>query len=245
MIRHVKSFARHGNAEDLHGIRVRLKKLRSLANLSKKCSDTSFKKQLEPVRKIFSVAGKVRSSQLTMRFMDKYKVRATDFRLLQKHFIENAAKKLRFDTAGNVSKIKKMRRILRRHVHVIPEVCVRQFYQDRLKQAEALLYGPVETDLIHSCRKKIKDILYLHRSLAASVKLPLLDTGYLDRLQDAIGKWHDILSAANFLGAKAAVDERELSVFKREAAKIWENIYATSRNFSKKVAGSGTPASSL
>jgi CHAD domain-containing protein len=79
-------------------------------------------------------------------------------------------------------------------------------------------------DALHEARKRIKTLLYVQKLLPAAITaLVRLNTDYLDRLQEAIGQWHDAVVAImdwpddNFAGKRLVWQE---AVDKEQAVKM-------------------------
>jgi CHAD domain-containing protein len=72
---------------------------------------------------------------------------------------------------------------------------------------------------IHSGRKQLKELLYLHHMLPGSVKKKLLvRVEYIDCLQDKIGKWHDLVIAETLL--KKRINRSQMIIIRQEKERV-------------------------
>jgi CHAD domain-containing protein len=86
-------------------------------------------------------------------------------------------------------------------LHSIHAGCIRNWYAQQLIRTGVLLTS--SGDRLHKARRQIKELLYVHGLLPAGLARELdLDKEYLDRLQDAIGKWHDAAMVATSWAGK-------------------------------------------
>lgn len=65
-------------------------------------------------------------------------------------------------------------------------------------------------------------------------KLQLNDT-YLNQLQEAIGKWHDLVSALELLKIEDYTNRGEIAAIHRNRRRLYRSIQTLSANFAQKV----------
>lgn len=181
------AYADSGSRDTLHKLRVELKKIKAWMQFSEAVAGRQ--PRIKVLKKLFHQAGGIRDAQITLQLMQQYHVRNKDFRKEETHLQQESAGKLRTHTAQYAKALKKARKKI--HIRAIRKGVVQKWIRDQLKSAGAIL----AIEQYHPARKKIKTLLYIQHMLPKRLQVTL-NTGYLDKLQDKIGNWHD---AAAFL----------------------------------------------
>jgi len=90
---------------------------------------------------------------------------------------------------------------------------------------------------LHKNRKQMKMLLYFHAVLPLPmVKKLRLNTSYLDRLQDTIGQWHDIVSITALLEKERFTDKKVLAKIAQRSSRLYAAILVLSGDFKNKAA---------
>jgi CHAD domain-containing protein len=120
--------------------------------------------------------------------------------------------------------------------------CILNHYQRSVKKITYLhLTAPVEN--LHSCRKRIKNLLYINKVLPKQVKKKLnINTSYLMSLEENIGIWHDHFFTLSFLYAHK-IDKRLTQKIDQTTKKLLNSIHQSFQNFPLKISGKAFPQS--
>lgn len=185
----LRKFADSQDPEALHQLRVALKKIRALARFSKACAGKKMRRGFVGLRSMFKEAGIIRDADKTNQ--EELQTTAT------RHFVQHIKQ---YRRQG-----KRAGKRLLSGVRSVPTACIREWYAAQIVSTGILLTAT--GDELHRARKQMKEMLYMEKILPDPLRAELhLDTDYLDKLQDAIGEWHDAVIATS--------DEQDL----REAA---------------------------
>jgi CHAD domain-containing protein len=201
IIFHLVAFCENNDAEDLHKMRVALKKLKAFIYfLSKTTKLKHLPNLLVPVKAIFKHAGDIRNAQVNIELAKNFHLTNKRFCTAQEKIIEGES--VRFWQRAEVS----ISTIERTVVSIFPylkDVKTRRvvkFFRKEIKKSDHRLQKDLNTEEWHSFRKKIKIILYAYKLSGGSAEQKIyLNLLYLDDLQESIGKWHDIVMASDLI----------------------------------------------
>jgi len=197
-------FSESGDPEAIHQLRLNVKKVKAFVQMMKACSDKRIARDLGPLKKMFRQAGKIRDAGNNIRLLGEFQGMSAEYREQQERLGREAASVFKERTEGYRKKGKKAVRRLQADLHAVRSQCIKDWYASRLIKISVLLTA--SGDLLHEARKRIKELLYvqglLPKALAGEIGL---DKQYLDKLQDAIGNWHDMaVIVATYAGREGA-----------------------------------------
>jgi CHAD domain-containing protein len=192
--RHLKRFLQTSDPEELHHLRVAFKKLNAMRFFLQRCKGgRSGENVLQPLKEIFKHAGQIRSAIINLQLMHKFRISCPVVKKEELKTVETQTES--FMQAGD--KYEELLKIS--GTYSFKDIKDRRILKVYNSQAEKLIVY-VEKGRLHDCRKRIKALLYMHdaidKKLAGKLKL---DTAYLDKLQEIIGKWHDAVVIAELL----------------------------------------------
>jgi len=236
MIGLLKEFRRSGDQESLHKFRVQVKKTRALLQVffNKKKGRRVFM----PVRSVFKAAGVVRERYVQLQVVGVFLPNSSPELTWGNHLLNRAS--LRFLKKGriNIRKIKKARVSINRALHALPEKRVVKYHRRLL---DAIVLALAKRDFngeMHKCRKLIKSLLYTKKSWLVKKGNLDLNTKYLGKVEDALGRWHDGLVAKQALSGKESchflVSKLEVEIIRME-----RSITALTANFWHKALHKG------
>src|SRR5665213_3812375 len=105
---HLRAFSEFGDTEELHRVRVEIKKMKALFSLVKnKSRANKFKKHFKPVQKLFEQAGKIRTAQVNLELLDHFHISNLQVEKAQINLLINASEKLYSKIAWHENKINK------------------------------------------------------------------------------------------------------------------------------------------
>ena len=205
--------------ETLHGLRVELKKIKCLYRLLDNCNKNfRYSKHFKPLQKIFRKAGAIRDSDVLQKLYIEFKINKSEKNILKKVHKENQhIASFRQNATENLKVLDKQEE---RTLKYFKEVNSRELnnYLLKLKNnlTEKIITGFKEDEL-HDIRKGCKEIIYLSRlstGLFSAARIKLYD-----KLQDAIGQWHDKIVLIESLEDDKKEDHKK-SILKIKAACI-------------------------
>jgi CHAD domain-containing protein len=178
----------------LHRLRLEIKKVRALVELVKVRSGKRAAVHFAGLKKMFREAGVIRDAGSQVRFLEERQLLSKEHRDRQTRTIQSAGDSFAAHIRQYRKKGKKASKQLKMDMHAIDAGLVQRWYAREIIRTGLLLSG--SGDELHEARKKIKTMLYVQKILPEAITGRVrLNTDYLDRLQDLIGQWHDVVVA--------------------------------------------------
>lgn len=245
MFSHLYNYCVGHDPEELHKLRVEMKKIEALFVLSELCvwnkkDAKKFAKYFEPVRTVFKSAGKIRTAYLNLKMIEKYESEDSKFNskfkekqngILMKQSDKFCSHMITFAEIINKN-YKPIVKLLRD----IESKKIIDIYEKQLKRLDTSLKNYKSSDELHKSRKKIKRLLYAYSFLNKSLTKKInLDTKYFDGLQDDLGKWHDSDVAAELLSSAGFSDKKVIKEVKTQRDNCLKAINSTAENFLEKA----------
>ena len=185
-------------------MRVEVKKI----NAALKVSSVSLKKRKRnPLKKLFRDAGGIRDTQVGLELIEQWCPENQVLKGEQNEQLRVRSEAFYLKMPDYVKDDVQFFKVVSKKLHAVKNRRLLKWYSKQFKQVGNLLAAQQIEQNLHLCRKKIKDILYgygLVKNTLAS-QLPV-NTNYLDRLQEKIGKWHDTVSTLEFLSSQSSVN---------------------------------------
>lgn len=234
--KHLRGFFDTMNPEELHEVRVEIKKLRALLLLYKHSGHKKIAKNFKPVKKIFKSAGLVRGAHVNLQLIEKYNLNNEEFRNEQVRILVHRTGEFCEKRNDFLKEAKKVYKKILPEIHSIKSKDVLRIYSKQEKKISHLFSEYNSADELHSCRKKIKFLLYVYQFLPKRISDKLnINAKYLDHLQESLGKWHDTVLAIELLRTKNHPDKRVLSRVEAQEEKSLQLVKAGASSFSDKV----------
>ncbi|HUB61937.1 MAG TPA: CHAD domain-containing protein [Puia sp.] len=203
------AFDESRDEEALHRLRLGIKKIRALVRLSEGVRGKRLAGDFRRLKKMFRQAGVIRDTNNQLHLLEERQLLSPEYKEQQVRQIGAAADKFARKIKSYQKTGKKAERQLLADVHSIRGRRIRRWFADEIIGTGILLTSA--GDELHLARKKIKTLLYVLKLLPHGLAAQLnLDKEYLDRLQSAIGKWHDTLVAASDWPDKGTAGEQQL-----------------------------------
>jgi len=217
-------FCLNKDPEELHKMRVEIKKLKAFTTFAKRLTKEDLAKHIEPVIKTFKLAGQVRTAQLNLQMIKKYRVKDTAFRKEQQTIFKTASAEFIASAEENNNKIYKSCNKLHHYCHEIGTKKILNFYKKEISSLSSFFKKDFDEAKLHGCRKKIKLLLYAESLLKKSTREKLrLNSTYLDELQNAIGEWHDTVILIDLFASRDLTDKETLKrLAKKREALLWK-----------------------
>ncbi len=236
MITHFKLFAKAGDQEELHKFRVAVKKIKSFYILVQVCNNgDELLKNFEPVIKVFKQTGVIRDTYLELQFTGRYQLTPEGFRGEQQRLLTTNIIELRHYAKKDLKIFAKAYRHLESRIPDIHSQAIVVFYQRQLYQIAHILARSKFDEELHTCRKKIKHLLYNYKVIGKkSIKEISMNVPYFDELQKLIGNWHDKLSLMNLLSVNLT-NNTDVLKLKIEIGELQQDIAAHRNGFWSKA----------
>jgi CHAD domain-containing protein len=231
------TFLETGDQEHLHKFRVEIKKLRAMLLLFENASkENNLMKFFKPVKKIFKHAGGIREAYVNLKLSEHYSLKNEQFENIQQKIIEEGIIEFRNKGDEFFRTIKRAHERLKKKLQKIDDSRIAGYYKKQLNQIAVNLAAPGFTDDMHTNRKLIKILVYNHKlaqhALNGSIRF---NASYLDKLQEAIGKWHDNLVAGQLFSSPELNDKPTVAKIKRVNSGVKRSISALAGDFLRKA----------
>jgi len=233
----LKLFLETGDQEALHKFRVQIKKIRAMLSLIEGSSDErGLLKQFKPVRKIFKSAGYVRDAYVHLQLSSAYGFKNEEFENNQQKIIEEGTMELQNKSKKIISNIKSTHKELKKQLPSVSNESIDQYYKQQLEQIAVNFTVSGFTEDMHTNRKLIKILVYNHKFAGEVLNSELyFNKPYLDKLQEAIGKWHDNVLAAELFSTPPLNDKLIVTRINRINAVVKRTITLLADDFLKKA----------
>ncbi|EHQ30541.1 CHAD domain-containing protein [Mucilaginibacter paludis] len=236
---HVKQFIKSADQEELHQLRVGIKKLKAfLILLQSHSQNRHLLKRFEPVGKIFKKAGNIRNAHINLSLSDNYQLDGEQFINHQQELMDSATHTFRKDGKLYLKKMKEAKKNLLHGIHGLDSRYVQNFYRENIDAIAVYLKNIEFNPSLHDCRKKIKFLLYNYKLANKSLSRHLqLNTQYLDDLQESIGAWHDNVLALDLAGQVDPDNKTTLRKLQRSSLKLRKSIAILAVDFMRRATG--------
>jgi CHAD domain-containing protein len=237
MIFHFETFLQTGDEEGLHQFRVQVKKLRALfCLLDETAKGVGLAKVFKPVRKIFKYAGFIRDAHTSLVLSVRYQLKNENFETVQQKVIKERTTEFQLNGKEYEKKIKTSYKLLKKKLPKVDDGSIAKFYKNRLEQIAIKLSAPQFTEEMHDNRKLIKILVYNHPLAGMALNSSLhVNSGYLGKLQSAIGEWHDNAVASQLFSSTQLNDLTVMKKINKKNAAVEKNIIALIDDFMKKA----------
>lgn len=224
------SFLKGGEQEDLHRFRIQVKKLRAfLILLDGAAEDPKLIRNFKPIKKIFKRAGEIRNAFIYQELGKTLETGRDEFMNNQLQLQLKTTKKFKSKKVRFLKELKETRRVLIKKIKPVSDLQIYLFYQNQLHQIATFMENPEFNDqLLHEYRKRVKILLYNFKPAHAALGSGLNEE-YLEKVQIAIGDWHDHILTLNLLSGNNSIIDR--TTLQRASSKLRKKIIALTKDF--------------
>lgn len=226
-----------GESDELHRMRIELKKIKSLLNLSGFClKNSEAAKKYKQLNKIFKAAGLIRSVGINKIAVKKYQLNDSALDSRHDKLMETYCSDFLSNSYSYEKEIKASFKKIPKSFRNIKNKCLENFFKNHLRNVSILFLEEEPEKNFHKCRKMIKDLVYINdfTSEYLSDKL-IVNTFYLGQLEDFIGKWHDSVLTLGFLKNENVDDNEIMNQLIMKIDDLFHSIKSLSQNFSEKA----------
>ncbi len=214
ILHHFEQFARRTNADDLHRIRVELKKIRAMLFLHEETGGSVSKREHQLVRSIFKQAGKIRDAQISAHLVKEAGVVSIEFFTEHRKTVATESRKFvkLFNGEAN-HMVKENTKVWKSLKNISSGELEKLFAKLWLKVQKSYVPKLVQKEL-HDSRKIIKRIVYIHSMLKnKDIKKFGLEIEQMKMLEENVGNWNDTKVTAMLLKkiSGSAVQRKKLT----------------------------------
>jgi CHAD domain-containing protein len=231
---HLLNYYAAQDPEALHRFRVQVKKIKAMLLF---WQDNPASAQLKSLQSVFLHAGLIRSAAIHLQLFDRYQLSNPDFQEEQENIVVRETRRFYQKQDAYIRTLKKIQSVLAGGFRDLNNKVILKLYKKQLKKLSRFFARrDHRMDQIHQKRKKIKNLLYLYNALPESVVNKLqLNTTYLDQLQNAIGKWHDVAVIVELLKTEGVKNKNAIVTLDKQSRRVYNAVRALSAGFKDKV----------
>jgi CHAD domain-containing protein len=237
LLTHLQNFSKTQEPQEIHQMRIEIKKIIAITNLAESCTKgLDFSGPLKPITRLFKKAGKVRDEFVRLELINRFKKNDETLKSKQCSQIKKLSLRFCSEIRAYEKDLKKSGEKILNKFKNLKNNCIIQLYQEQLKNL-ILLFSERNNQMnLHKYRKKIKTILYGYEIFNERLlkELPL-NTAYLERIQDKIGRWHDLDITLKLLAEEGFADTKTVNKLKGQDERMIKAINTLTNNFQKKV----------
>lgn len=227
----LRKFEKYQKPENIHQLRVNIKKLRSIFSFLRKTgSNVHFPKKI--CRKLFQNAGNLRQMHLNQELIEQYPELSSlaeyvEIKDLEAEFIRKMPK-------YNQSIVQVMG-FLRLKFKLPKKKKIKKYFLKELLKAYGHLEQSSNDRALHHFRMQIKKLMHIYEFLPLNIQKVLpLNVVYIDELQNQIGIWHDLSAVIEYFeNIENLPSEFEIIKVKEQKAKA--DLMKELENFAQKV----------
>lgn len=220
---HLHNFDSSLSETDLHDFRVELKKMRAILKfLSKIYSKQKLKKSARLLANIFQQAGDIREYQIILQWLDKNDMNELKNQCFPEYRMVEMMQLFQQQTHLFKLELKELVDQLTEFIKSTNSILSEQYATDLFAQINKMIFKDCNISQWHDLRKRIKQWQYACNW--ADEKDWNLEQAYFQKLQEAIGNWHDIETIQENLVAqqKAYSNQIEILMELTKASQILE-----------------------
>ncbi len=223
--------------DDLHQLRVEIKKLRVVARMLDYCLEyKEASAAFLPVKKIFKKAGIIRSIYIELNILSKYPSQASRLINQKMHIMDTAINHFLQDEPAHIRQINEAEKNISGLIEDLDEDDVIAYLGKLIEKTWKRLSRPEEKEMLHEARSLMKTLLYTNNLLNRRIRdIMDLDIKYLTELQELIGKWHDADIAFEELRTHGALPKKVLKALEDEVHLLGKQVTTFSRDFNERL----------
>jgi CHAD domain-containing protein len=233
---HLNSYFENKDFEELHKIRVDIKKIRALTFWRNSHDEIGVDKASKKLKKLFRESGQIRTCLIHIDILKKYNLKSKQVeRVLSKKLTLYIRL---FDLHYWIYKkeIDVSSRFLQNHITELPQSIVLKNIITTSKSIQKNLLDYTKDEDWHQARKQIKIILYnaelLNTKKNGEIKLNL---DYLKDMQHLLGEWHDLTVTYELLNNYLKHSDKKLKKLKQQILDYEKEIVSNSEEFKSKM----------
>lgn len=179
--------------DSLHDLRVEIKKLKALITFLKTVYPRKkLKKASHEISAVFRKAGDVREYQLLQGWISRHELSSMEQAFFPRQKLTELSDDFHHHTRSHKQEFKEIIDAVSKYVHSVKQKQAEQYVSGLHAQMEKIVITRPEADQWHELRKLIKQWLYAVNWVTdADSRRTYPNFSQYDKLQEAIGFWHD------------------------------------------------------
>lgn len=189
-------------AENLHRIRVAIKKIKAICALSTFVLDEHY--AIPALNQLFKNAGELRELQIQIQFLNRISKNHDSCGIALSKNLKLREKIFSKTIHVHVNKLHHLRNICIFPSHLIDQKSLKTYFNLQHQIAKQL-YKSHKKKRLHQLRKTIKKTLYLYGFLPMEIQQEMpIDLKNMSVIQSALGDWHDWYVAKKYFSRKSS-----------------------------------------
>jgi CHAD domain-containing protein len=237
LLTHLQNFSKKQESQEIHQMRIEIKKIIAITTLAESCAKgLDFSGPLKPIISLFKRAGKLRDGFVHLELINRFQKSNATLKNEQGSQIKKLSDRFCLEIRAYEKDLKNSGKKILFKFKGLKNNCILHLYQKQLNKLIRSFSDRSNPMDLHKCRKKIKTILYGYEVFNKGLlkELPL-NTDYLERIQDKIGRWHDLAMTMKVLADEGFADNQTVNKLKAQNERLIRSINTSTNNFQKKV----------
>ena len=190
-VRHaLKDVSENPDVAMVHHARVEIKKLVALYEFLEYSSGEKCRPALHPLRKIFKLLGRLRDNSNMLDLCHEFGME-TVLMAEKKGTLKRIHKKANEQIRNQKEEFRKIKHSYAKLCHHVDTAIWAKYLKAKYKEIQAMTSSP-SAEQLHDARKCIKHLLY-NAQFTGTASNKIKNADSLDKLQDLIGCWHDLV----------------------------------------------------
>lgn len=230
----LNAFCLTKETEDIHRLRVAIKKLNAIITLLPLRKRTK-RKLLKPIRKIFKTSSAIRTAEVNLELMREFKLKDPIYEMEQREIINQISDLIISKKSKYTLWLRNFHSSFEPFLNKLSSETLQAIFLKRLNKLQLYFSKKPETSLLHKTRKALKIQLYLYPVIEKFLEEGRsINIEYLDELQDKIGKWHDVELTIDSLKERL-IPNTVLPKLMKLRTKLLNQIFIYTSDFSIRV----------
>lgn len=202
---HLVAYNQQKNSEDIHRLRVDIKKIKAILSFAKKIYDREY--NTDSLSALFHNAGTIRELQINQLLLCRLPEFPKRYLKQLKKEENNLKQQFRMRTPHYIKNISKLRYSLSLPTELSGKKSIKNYIKKELKKANKKLRSN-DKEYTHRYRSIIKKLLYVYNIIPLKLQQRIkLEKTVINQQQKKVGKWHDHYIATNFLSKQSFAPE--------------------------------------
>lgn len=186
---HLLEFDLSSSENSLHDFRVEIKKMKAILKFLKSVYPKSkLKKSARQLNNIFQQAGEIREYQLLLQWFQKNELETFQQNLFPIEMLDELEDNFHHQVQQFKHDLKELTENMNEYVQATNEILAEHYVRGLYVEIDKLIRKNVDYGEWHELRKLIKQWMYANNWVEGGKET---DISYYQKLQEAIGYWHD------------------------------------------------------
>ena len=214
-----------GSASSMHDFRVEIKKLRAVERFLKKIyPKKEIRKSIHLLRAIFYTGGEIREFQLMQGWLRKSNLSVLERLYFPDETLQDMILAFRTNAHRYKKDLSGIIEILSKYVPVTNRILAEQYFTDIHARIQENISDNPENTEWHELRKFLKQWMYVNDWVGHTDKEENdFLFSYYNRLQEAIGQWHDLEMIKHHFAQKQIYLSQDIAV-QKEFGIAWNKL---------------------